>query len=106
MSKKLYVGNLAYDVSEEQLQELFAQFGPVQSVTIISDRFTGRSKGFGFVEMENASDADTAITSLNGKDLNERPIKVAEARPQAPRAGGRGRQRGGGPGRGPRRWDE
>jgi len=105
MAKKLYVGNLTYDVTEEQLRELFAQFGPVQSVAIVTDRFTGRSKGFGFVEMENATDAQTAINSLDGQDLNGRSIKVDEARPQAPRAGGRGRERGGGRGRGSRGRD-
>lgn len=117
MTKKLYVGNLGYDVTEEQLRELFAQFGSVQSVTIITDRFTGRSKGFAFVEMEGASEAQTAISNLNGTDLNGRPLKVDEARPQAPRAGGRegdrgrggergrGGDRGGGRGRGPRRND-
>lgn len=105
MAKKLYVGNLTYDVTEEQLRELFAQFGPVQSVAIITDRFTGRSKGFGFVEMESAADAQAAINSLDGQDLNGRSMKVDEARPQAPRAGGRGRERGGGRGRGSRGRD-
>lgn len=99
MTKKVYVGNLTYDVTEDQLRELFAQFGSVQSATIITDRWTGRSKGFGFVEMESASEAQTAINSLDGKELGGRPMKVAEARPQAPRPGGRGR------GRGPRRGD-
>ncbi|MDA8087527.1 MAG: RNA-binding protein [Nitrospiraceae bacterium] len=99
MSKKLYVGNLSYAVTEDELREAFAKFGEVQSVRIIRDEATGRPRGFGFVEMTADEDAQKAITGLDGADLLGRPIKVSEARPQA----GRGRT-GGGRGRGTERW--
>jgi RNA recognition motif-containing protein len=92
MGKKIYVGNLSFSVNEEQLSSAFAQFGAVDSAKIITDRETGRSKGFGFVEMPVDSEADQAIEKLNGADLNGRNMNVSEARPQEdrPRGGGRG----------------
>lgn len=91
MAKKLYVGNLPYSVDDEALHSHFAQFGAVDSAKVIMDRETGRSKGFGFVEMSDDSAADAAIEKGNGADLNGRAINVSEARPQAPREGGGGR---------------
>ena len=105
MSKKLYVGNLPYSVTEASLRELFAAAGEVSAVSIITDRDTGRAKGFAFVEMASDEAAQKAIRQINGKVLDERKITVAEARPQAPRSdfggsrggygGGRGGSRGG-----------
>jgi cold-inducible RNA-binding protein len=97
MSKKLYVGNLSYKVDEETLKEVFSKVGEVLSARIITDASTGRSKGFGFVEMTSDADADKAITSLNGTTLMERALTVNEARPQTDRPGGarRGFDRGG-----------
>jgi cold-inducible RNA-binding protein len=83
MKKKLYVGNLSFQTTETELKELFGQSGPVETVRIITDRDTGRSKGFGFVEMEDG--ADHAISQLNGKDFNGRSLTVNEARPMAAR---------------------
>lgn len=83
MKKKLYVGNLSFETTEAQLKELFAQSGPVETVRIITDRDTGRSKGFGFVEMQEGG--DKAIAEMNGKDFNGRALTVNEARPMAPR---------------------
>lgn len=104
MAKKLYVGNLPYSVDDEALHNHFAQFGAVDSAKVIMDRETGRSKGFGFVEMADDSAADTAIEKGNGLELNGRAINVSEARPQAPREGGPRRGGGGGfGGGGPRR---
>ncbi len=98
MSKKLYVGNLAFQTTEEELNGIFSQFGAVESVTIITDRDTGRSKGFGFVVMEEA-DADKAIEQLNGSQLGGRNLTVNEARPMVKREfSDRGRGRGGGGG--------
>ena len=101
MGAKLYVGNLPYSVTEESLQRHFAQFGAVLSARIISDKFSGRSKGFGFVEMSSDDDAERATSALNGKDFEGRNIVVSEARPQAPRDSRAGV--GGGEGRPPRR---
>jgi RNA recognition motif-containing protein len=81
----IYIGNLAYTVSEDDLREAFSQFGQVSSANIITDKFTDRSKGFGFVEMPNDSEAREAIESMNNKDLNGRPIKVNEAKPREER---------------------
>jgi RNA recognition motif-containing protein len=81
----IYVGNLSYKASDEQLQELFETFGPVKSARIITDKFTGRSKGFAFIEMENASDAQTAISNLHEKEFLQRNIIVNEARPREER---------------------
>lgn len=85
MSVKLYVGNLPYEVAGEQLTELFAQAGKVIDATVITDRYSGRSKGFGFVEMSSEEEAKKAIETLNGKDFQGRSIVVNEARPREPR---------------------
>ncbi len=95
MGKKLYVGNLPYSATEATLRELFAPLGEVTSVSIITDRDSGRSKGFGFVEMATEAAAQQAIAQINGKNLDERAITVAEARPQADRPGFGGGSRGG-----------
>ena len=99
MSKRIYVGNLSYQTTEGDISNLFGQVGEVESANIITDRDTGRSKGFGFVEMGN-EDADKAIAQLNGTELNGRSITVNEARPREDRGGNRGG--GGGYGRGGR----
>ena len=92
MSKKLYVGNLSFDATSTQLQEMFAQYGEVRSAEVIADRDTGRSKGFGFVEMSADGDAEKAITGLNGQMVNGRALTVNEAKPKEsrPRTGGGG----------------
>ena len=95
MGNKLYVGNLSFDVDNAALEELFAEHGTVQSVNIITDRATGRSKGFGFVEMGSDSEAQTAMTALDGKDCGGRALKVNEAKPQVDRGGGGGGGGGG-----------
>jgi cold-inducible RNA-binding protein len=96
MVKKLYVGNMGYDTSEDTLRAMFAGIGEVESVNIITDRMSGRSKGFGFVEMATEEDAQAAISQLNGATLDDRQLTVAEARPQRPRSDqGGGRRRGG-----------
>jgi RNA recognition motif-containing protein len=99
MSKKLYVGNLSYSITNADLQELFSRFGKVESANVIEDRDTGRSKGFGFVEMSSDAEAEAAISGLNGKDNDGRALTVNEARPREERGGGGG----GGGGRGGRR---
>lgn len=103
---KLYVGNLAYQVTEDQLREAFESFGQVESVAIIKDKFSGQSKGFGFVEMPADAEGQAAIEGLNGKDFNGRAIKVNEAKPRTEGSQGRGGGRrgpgGGGGGGGPR----
>ena len=86
MAKKLYVGNLPYSTNDEALKEMFAAAGNVDSATIIMDRATGRSKGFGFVEMSNDEEAQKAIEMFNGKDMGGRALTVNEARPMEPRA--------------------
>ncbi len=78
----IYVGNLSYSMSEDELRDAFGAFGQVSSVKILMDRETGRSRGFGFVEMPNQSEAETAIAQLNGKDLGGRPLRINEARPR------------------------
>ena len=93
MSSKIYVGGLPYATTEAQLSDLFAPHGTVESVRIITDRFTGRSRGFGFVEMSTADQANAAIAALNGTQLEGRTLAVNEARPQENRGGG---GRGGG----------
>jgi len=90
MNKKLYVGGLPYAVTEDKLQEIFSAHGTVESARVITDRFTGRSRGFGFVEMSSEEEAQTAIDSLNGSDLEGRSLTVNEARPQENRGGGGG----------------
>ncbi len=96
MGKKLYVGNLSYSVDSEQLGSVFAEVGNVDSANIITDRETGRSKGFGFVEMATDALALDAISKLNGYELGGRAMNVSEAKPQEPRSGGGGNRRGGG----------
>src|SRR5258708_4116512 len=96
-NNKLYVGNLAYSVSNSDLEELFSRVGQVQSVAVITDKFSGQSKGFGFIEMANAEDASKAIQTLNDTDLKGRNIKVSEAKPrESSFGGGGGNRRGGG----------
>lgn len=102
MATKLYVGNLAYSVTNASLEELFAEFGEVQSAQIVMDRDTGRSKGFGFVEMANDQACNAAIASLNGKDMGGRELTVNEARPREDRVGSGGGGRRGGYSSGPR----
>lgn len=98
MGKKLYVGNLSYGVSSSDLEEMFSSYGTVQSAQVISDRESGRSKGFGFVEMGSDEEAQAAIRALNGQENDGRPLTVNEARPREERSGGGGggRPRGGG----------
>jgi cold-inducible RNA-binding protein len=88
MAKKLYVGGLPYETTNDELKALFSDAGQVSSATIIMDRMSGRSKGFGFVEFENDADADTAVSMFNGKDYKGRNLTVNEARPMEPRQGG------------------
>jgi RNA recognition motif-containing protein len=95
MGKKLYVGNMSYDVDSTQLQEMFAAFGTVESAQVISDRDTGRSKGFGFVEMGSDDEAQAAIAGMNGKEHGGRALTVNEAKPKESRGGGGGGGRGG-----------
>ena len=99
MGKKLYVGNLSYSVTDQDLTSLFSQCGTVESAKVISDRDTGRSKGFGFVEMSSDAEAEAAISQLNEKDHDGRPLKVNEAKPMAPRE-----NRGGGGGFRGKKW--
>jgi len=87
---KIYVGNLSYDVTEEELRQEFLASGEVESVTIITDKYSGRSKGFGFVEMPSVSEGQAAITALNGKTLKERTLTVNAARPRTDDRGGGG----------------
>ena len=106
----IYVGNLSYEATEEELRQLFAEFGEVDSVNLITDRETGRLRGFGFVEMSDDAAAKAAIEALNGKEIAGRTLTVNEARPKTSRGGGGGGPRGrGGPGGGGgggrgRRW--
>ena len=91
----IYAGNLSYDLSEEDLKKAFEEFGQVESAKIISDMYSGRSKGFGFVEMSNEAEAQSAIDGLNGKDLKGRTLNVNQARPRSEGRQG-GKRRGGG----------
>jgi len=100
MATKLYVGNLAFQTTSEELQELFAQAGTVQSASVVEDRDTGRSRGFGFVEMSSNEEAAAAIDQFNGKEVNGRALKVNEAKPRENRAGGGGGRGGFGGNRG------
>src|SRR5205809_7417745 len=95
MAKNIYVGNLVWDATHDDLLELFGKYGKVSRAQVISDRETGRSRGFGFVEMENDAEAQKAIDALNGAEFNGRPLTVNEAKPREDRGGG-----GGGGGRG------
>ena len=111
MGKKLYCGNLSYNVRSAQLEEMFSEFGQVVSAQVIEDRETGRSKGFGFVEMSNDQEANAAIEALNGREHDGRTLQINEARPREQRSGGGyggggfsgGRSGGGGGGGGGRR---
>jgi len=96
MGKKLYVGNLSYEVSSSDLEQLFSPHGTVESADVIMDRDTGRSKGFGFVEMASDSEAQAAISALDGQEQGGRALKVNEAKPRQPRSGGGGYGGGGG----------
>ena len=95
MSFKIYVGNLSFNTSNNDLNDMFAEFGTVQSSNVIEDRETGRSRGFGFVEMSSKEEGETAISQLNGKEIDGRELKVNEAKPREDRGGS-----GGGGGRG------
>ncbi len=88
MGSKLYVGNLSYDVANSDLEEMFTPYGAVRSAQVIMDRDTGRSKGFGFVEMTADHEANAAISALNGRDHNGRALTVNQAKPREPRSGG------------------
>ena len=106
MEKRLYVGNLPFDTSEDQLHELFSAHGQIVSAKLITDMETGRSRGFGFVEMSSKTEGEAAISALNGKEVDGRELKVNEAKPREDRGfgggggGGRGGNRGGGGGYG------
>lgn len=112
MSKNLYVGNLNYGTTEDTLRTLFSEFGEVQTVNVITDRYTGRPRGFAFVEMATEEGADAAVAGMNGKVVDQRELKVDKAKPQAPRerrsgggggyGGDRDRRGGGGGGYGDR----
>ena len=95
MSNKLYVGNLAFQTTSEELQQLFAQAGTVESASVVEDRMTGRSRGFAFVEMSTKEEASAAIEQFNGKEVGGRALKVNEAKPRENRGGGGGRGFGG-----------
>ncbi len=90
MGKKLYVGNLSYDMNSSALEQLFAPHGTIESAQVIEDRSTGQSKGFGFVEMSSDAEAQAAISALDGQDNGGRALKVNEAKPREPRSGGGG----------------
>ena len=96
MAKRLFVGSLSYDVTQSQLEELFAGVGTVESATLITDKFSGQSKGFGFVEMSSDAEAQKAIEELNGKEVSGRNIVVNEAKPREERPSGFNRGGGGG----------
>ena len=100
MGRKLYVGNLSYDVTDSALEQMFAPHGAVKSAQVVMDRDTGRSKGFGFVEMTNDNEARAAIAALNGQQVEGRALTVNEARPRENRPGGGGGRSGGGGGYG------
>jgi len=102
MSMNIYVGNLSFNTAEDELRDLFSAYGEVQSVKIISDQFTGRSRGFGFVEMADREAGMKAVQELDSRDLGGRALKVNEARPKT--QGGGGDRRGGGGGRRDSRW--
>ncbi|MGH7771761.1 MAG: RNA recognition motif domain-containing protein [Candidatus Binatia bacterium] len=104
MSNKLYVGGLPYSVTEGRLQEIFSAHGTVETAKVISDKFTGQSRGFGFVEMSSGGEAQKAIEALNGTQLDGRTLVVNEAKPMERRDGGGGGERGGRSGGGRNRW--
>jgi RNA recognition motif-containing protein len=96
MGKKIFVGNLSFSTTSADLEALFSEMGTCESATVVTDRDTGRSRGFGFVEMASAGEAEKAIASLNGRDFGGRQINVSEAKPREGGGGGGGRPRGGG----------
>ena len=98
--KKLFVGNLSHSTTEVELRNLFAAHGPVEKITLVTDRDTGHPRGFGFVEMTNASEADRAVAALNGTDFGGRTLTINEAKPKSERPGGGGHRFGGGGTRG------
>ena len=100
MAMKLYVGNLAFQTSSDELQQLFSQAGTVESASVVEDRDTGRSRGFGFVEMSTKEEGEAVIAQFNGKEVNGRSLTVNEAKPREDRGGGRGGFGGGGGNRG------
>ena len=100
MSTKLYVGNLAFQTTTQELEQLFGQAGTVQSASVVEDRDTGRSRGFAFVEMSSQEEATSAIEQFNGKEVGGRALKVNEAKPRENRGGGRGFNQNGGGGYG------
>ena len=104
MGNKLYVGNLSYSVDNGALESMFSRFGQVVSAQVVEDRETGRSKGFGFVEMSTGAEAQAAISGMSGKEQDGRALTVNEARPREERGGGGGARRGGGGGGGGGRW--
>src|SRR5690349_8293743 len=99
----IYVGNLSFDTTDDDLQQAFAPFGQIQSASVIRDKFSGDSRGFGFVEMPNQEEALAAISGMDGKELQGRALRVNEARPREDNRGGGGPRRGGGGGGGGRR---
>ncbi|MES2803032.1 MAG: RNA-binding protein [Bdellovibrionota bacterium] len=100
MAKKIYVGNLAFSVTDDELQQAFASFGTITSARVVMDKMSGRSKGFGFVEIEDDASADSAIQKMDGQTIGGRAVRVSEAKPQEPRTGGGGGGRGFGGGGG------
>lgn len=96
MAKKLYVGNLAFSVTDDELMQAFTSFGTIASARVVMDRMTGRSKGFGFVELEDDAQADEAVNKMNGQTIAGRPVRVSEAKPQEDRPRGPRREGGGG----------
>jgi RNA recognition motif-containing protein len=104
MSKKIYVGNLSFDTNDTQLNQIFQPFGQVTSSRVITDQYTGRSRGFGFVEMDNNEEADKAIAGLNGKNVEGRDLNISEARPREDKPRGSGGYGGGGYGGGRERF--
>ncbi len=102
MGKKLYVGNLSFETTASEVEKLFSEHGSVESAEVINDRMTGRSKGFGFVQMQSDSEAEAAITALNGQDFGGRTLTVNEAKPRTERSGGGGGRGGYGGGGGRR----
>ena len=98
MAKKLYVGNLAFTVTDDELMQAFTSFGNIASARVVMDRMTGRSKGFGFVEIEDDAKADDAVNKMNGQTIGGRPVRVSEAKPQEDRPRGPRREGGGGGG--------